>query len=58
MGYNGELVWETDKPNGQPRRCLDTQKAIEQFGFLAEMQFRHGLQNTIEWYRQSLLHSA
>jgi len=58
MGYNGELVWETDKPNGQPQRCLDTQKAIEQFGFLAEMQFRHGLQNTIEWYRQSLLHSA
>jgi len=58
MGYNGELVWEADKPNGQPRRCLDTQKAIEQFGFLAEMQFRHGLQNTIEWYRQSLLHSA
>ncbi len=55
MGYTGELVWETDKPNGQPRRCLDTQRAKEQFGFVAEMDFRQGLKNTIEWYRQ---HSA
>jgi len=54
MGYSGELVWETDKPNGQPRRCLDTQKAIEQFGFVAEMGFRQGLEKTIEWYRQQV----
>lgn len=53
MGYDGELVWETDKPNGQPRRCLDTQRAKERFGFVAEMPFRDGLKNTIEWYRQN-----
>jgi GDP-L-fucose synthase len=52
MGYEGELVWETDKPNGQPRRCLDTQRAKERFGFVAEMEFKQGLKNTIDWYRQ------
>ena len=54
MGYDGELVWETDKPNGQPRRCLDTQRATEKFGFIAEMDFRQGLEKTIEWYRQQV----
>jgi len=52
MAYDGELVWEVDKPNGQPRRCLDTQRAKERFGFVAEVPFREGLKNTIEWYRQ------
>ncbi|MBF2084976.1 GDP-L-fucose synthase [Thermoleptolyngbya sp. C42_A2020_037] len=52
MDYDGELVWETDKPNGQPRRCLDTQRAKDKFGFTAEVEFRQGLKNTIEWYRQ------
>lgn len=52
MGYEGELVWEADKPNGQPRRCLDTQRAKESFGFVAEMGFKQGLKNTIDWYRQ------
>lgn len=52
MGFDGELVWETDKPNGQPRRCLDTQRAWEYFGFKAEVEFREGLKNTIDWYRQ------
>jgi GDP-L-fucose synthase len=51
MDYRGELVWETDKPNGQPRRCLDTQRAKERFGFVAEVEFREGLRNTIRWYR-------
>ncbi len=51
MDYQGELVWETDKPNGQPRRCLDTQRAKERFGFVAEVEFREGLRNTIRWYR-------
>jgi GDP-L-fucose synthase len=51
MGYDGELVWETDKPNGQPRRCLDTRRAKERFGFTAEVEFREGLRNTIHWYR-------
>jgi GDP-L-fucose synthase len=51
MDYDGELVWETDKPNGQPRRCLDTRRAKERFGFTAEVEFREGLRNTIHWYR-------
>jgi GDP-L-fucose synthase len=51
MGFEGEVVWETDKPNGQPRRCLDTERA-KQFGFTAQMDFRQGLKNTIEWYKQ------
>jgi len=52
MGFDGELVWETDKPNGQPRRCLDTERARQAFGFQAQIDFRQGLQNTIDWYRQ------
>ncbi|WP_373535714.1 GDP-L-fucose synthase family protein [Microcoleus sp.] len=52
MGFEGEIVWETDKPNGQPRRCLDTQRAKERFGFVAEMGFKEGLRNTIDWYRK------
>ncbi|NEP07728.1 MULTISPECIES: GDP-L-fucose synthase [Okeania] len=53
MDFKGELVWETDKPNGQPRRCLDTQKAKEKFGFVANVDFKQGLKNTIEWYREN-----
>lgn len=52
MEFQGEIVWETDKPNGQPRRCLDTTRAKEKFGFVAEIGFKEGLKNTIEWYRQ------
>lgn len=52
MEFKGEIVWETDKPNGQPRRCLDTQRAKERFGFTAQVSFEQGLKNTIEWYRQ------
>ena len=52
MGFEGEIVWETDKPNGQPRRCLDTERAKEKFGFVAEVKFKDGLKNTIDWYRQ------
>lgn len=53
MEFDGELVWETDKPNGQPRRCLDTTKAKETFGFTAKMNLREGLKRTIEWYREN-----
>ncbi|OCQ99183.1 GDP-fucose synthetase [Oscillatoriales cyanobacterium USR001] len=52
MEYEGEIVWQTDKPNGQPRRCLDTERAKKAFGFTAEMGFKEGLKKTIEWYRQ------
>jgi len=51
-GYAGELVWDTSKPNGQPRRGLDTNRAKEYFGFEAKMTFEEGLKNTIEWFRQ------
>jgi len=53
MGYDGEIVWETDKPNGQPRRCLDTERAKQAFGFTAEVEFRTGLKNTIDWWRKN-----
>ncbi len=53
MGFEGELIWQTDQPNGQPRRCLDTQRAKAAFGFEAQTDFREGLKNTIEWYRQN-----
>lgn len=53
MEFKGEIVWETDKPNGQPRRCLDTTRAKEKFGFVAQTSFEEGLKNTIEWYRQN-----
>jgi GDP-L-fucose synthase len=52
MEFEGEIVWETDKPNGQPRRCLDTERAKQAFNFTAEVSFQQGLKNTIEWYRQ------
>ncbi len=52
MEFQGEIVWETDKPNGQPRRCLDTQRAQDRFGFVAQTGFREGLRQTIAWYRQ------
>ncbi len=52
MGFEGKLVWQTDQPNGQPRRCLDTERAKQAFGFTAQVDFKQGLKNTIEWYRQ------
>jgi GDP-L-fucose synthase len=51
MGFEGSLVWQTDKPNGQPRRCLDTTRAKAALGFEAQVSFREGLKNTIDWYR-------
>lgn len=52
-GFEGELVWDTTKPNGQPRRALDTSRAEKFFGFKAQMPFEEGLQRTIEWYLAS-----
>jgi GDP-L-fucose synthase len=53
MGYEGMLEWQTDQPNGQPRRCLDTSRARDRFGFEAQVDFEEGLRRTIEWYRQN-----
>jgi GDP-L-fucose synthase len=50
-GFHGDIVWDTDKPNGQPRRHLDVSRARELFGFEAHTTLRDGLQRTIDWYR-------
>jgi GDP-L-fucose synthase len=50
VGFKGDIVWDMAKPKGQPRRCLDTSRAKELFGFVAKTSFRAGLQKTIEWY--------
>lgn len=52
MAFEGELIWETNQPNGQPRRCLDTTRARESFGFTAQVSLEEGLRRTIEWYIQ------
>lgn len=50
VGYSGKVAWDTSKPNGQPRRKLDTSRAEKEFGFRASTPFREGLLNTINWY--------
>jgi GDP-L-fucose synthase len=50
VGYDGKIVWDNSKPDGQPRRCLDTSKAKKEFGFEARTDFKEGLKRTIEWY--------
>jgi GDP-L-fucose synthase len=52
-GFEGELRWDASKPDGQPRRCLDTTRARELFGFTASTDFREGLRQTIDWYRKT-----
>ena len=54
-GFDGEIRWDTSKPDGQPRRCLDVSRAKKEFGFEAKVDFREGLEKTIEWYRTVLL---
>jgi GDP-L-fucose synthase len=50
-GYEGKLVWDTQQPNGQPRRALDTSRAAQYFGWRASVPFEEGLRQTIAWYR-------
>jgi len=52
-GFTGKLVWDPSKPNGQPRRKLDTNRAVEKFGFKAQMSFEEGVERTIEWFRKN-----
>lgn len=49
-GFKGEIIWDTSKPDGQPRRMLDTSKAENEFGFKAKTGFEEGLKKTFEWY--------
>jgi len=51
MGFTDKITWDKSKPDGQPRRCLDTSKAEKEFGFKAKTLFKEGLRETIEWYR-------
>ena len=51
--FEGKIVWDTSKPDGQPRRCLDTSKAERYFGFQAKTPFEEGLRWTIQWYEQA-----
>ena len=53
-GFDGKIVWDTSKPNGQPRRLLDTGRAQQRFGFKATTGFEAGLKKTIEWYEGQL----
>ena len=48
-GFDGKILWDKTKPDGQPRRCLDTSRAKKEFGFVAKTDFRIGLEKTIEW---------
>lgn len=57
MDFRGEIRWDTSKPNGQPRRRLDTARAEKGFAFKAQTSFDEGLRQTIEWYRKNLLSS-
>jgi GDP-L-fucose synthase len=51
--FEGEIFWDTTKPNGQPRRALDVSRAKAKFGFEAKMPFNEGLRRTIEWYLEN-----
>ena len=52
-GFSGEIRWDPTKPDGQPRRCLDTSRAKDYFGFQAHTNFETGLKETIQWYREN-----
>jgi GDP-L-fucose synthase len=51
-GFTGRITWDTSKPNGQPRRCLDVSRARREFGFAAKVPFAEGLRRTVAWYRR------
>ena len=53
VGFEGEIAWNRSRPDGQPRRRLDTSRARDRFGFEAETPFEQGLRSTIEWYRDA-----
>jgi GDP-L-fucose synthase len=54
-GFRGKVVWDTTKPDGQPRRMLDTSRAEKYFGFKAKTNFNEGLKRTIKWYQENIL---
>jgi len=52
VGFGGRIVWDTSKPNGQPRRCLDVSRARQLFGFEAAHDLRAGVTETVAWFAQ------
>jgi GDP-L-fucose synthase len=52
-GFQGKITWDSTKPDGQPRRCLDVSRAKQEFGFVAQTPFEEGLKKTIAWYEQN-----
>ncbi|MEP6895070.1 MAG: GDP-L-fucose synthase [Chloroflexota bacterium] len=52
-GFTGNLIWQADKPNGQPRRGLDVSRAKEYFGWSAQVSFEEGMRRTIEWFKEN-----
>jgi GDP-L-fucose synthase len=52
-GFTGEIRWDASKPNGQPRRKLDVERAAQLFGFRSQVSFEDGLAHTIAWYREN-----
>ena len=55
VGFKGKIKWDTSKPDGQPRRRLDTTRSEREFGFKAKMDFKEGLKRTINWYKENRL---
>ena len=53
MEFQGKIIWDKTKPNGQLRRCLNVERAKKEFGFSAQTAFVEGLEKTIKWYYQS-----
>jgi GDP-L-fucose synthase len=53
-GFDGEIVWDASRPDGQPRRSLDVSRAAERFGFFAQIALSEGLRSTVEYYREEL----
>ncbi len=52
--FNGDIIWDANKPNGQPRRCLDTTKAKEEFDFEAKTTLEEGIRKTYDWYLENI----
>jgi len=53
-GFKGKINWDRSKPDGQPRRKLDTTRAEKEFGFKSRMDFEEGLKKTIDWYKENI----
>jgi len=58
VGFKGQILWDTSRPDGQPRRCLDTTRALREFGFKATTTLTEGLQKTISWYKTNYVANA